>query len=185
MADWPADIAVPVTISTASKYVALSAQELGTVSMSFGSNAWGTANLALFVPIAIPFRYPVRKIFAYNMATVNGNLDVGIYSEDLVKVYSTGSTAQAGTSAPQFLPAAGTVDLVLDPGLYYFALVSSSTTATFAQATFGGVANRYRYAGNFEQLSALPLPATATPAAAATVLRVPLIGITSLASPVF
>ena len=185
MGDWPPDLAVPVTIWTGSIYgLNVGARDAAAGGVGWTSPAWGTANLAQFVPMQLPFRYPVRKMFTFNGSPVGGSVDLGIYSEDLVKVYSSGTVTQAGTNTLQFVPAAGTIDVILDPGVYYFAMASTSTTGTVgAQAL--GTATRQRYLGMFEQLTAFPLPAVATPAAVATQARIPLIGITALASPAF
>lgn len=141
---------------------------------NFVSVAWSTANLAFYAPMQIPFNYPVKNMFWYNGATIAGNVDCGVFTHDLTKICSVGSTAQSGATALQF--AAPTSEVILTPGNYYFALVSSSTTATFFTNNLG-TATRHRYVGEFQQASALPLPAAATIAATATA-RIPLIGIT-------
>lgn len=180
MTDFNQPIALPRTIWTGS----LDGLGVGTRaplagSAQFASVAWGTANLAILVPIFVRFRYPVRNLFVYNFATVAGNVDVGIYTDDLARLFSTGSTAQAGASAMQFFAA----DLILTPGMYYLAMASSSTTATYAAAAVG-TATRERYLGLLQQATALPLPASITPAAVANA-RIPLIGITPMTSPNF
>lgn len=144
----------------------------GGTTGGFVSTAWATANVAYYLPMWLPFRYPVRNLFVYNFATVNGNVDVGIYNSDLAKLTPAVTTAQAGASGLQFFA----VDVVLDPGQYYFAMSSSSTTATFGSAGLGS-ATRQRYFGVLQQATAHPLPVTATPAAVSTA-RFPLIGAT-------
>jgi hypothetical protein len=114
----------------------------------------------MYVPFFIPFRYPVRNLFVYNFATVNGNHDVGIYNDEFKLLTSTGAVAQAGTSTIQF----HAKDIILEPGQYYFALSSSSTTATYATMQSGTI-TRHRYLGIMQQLTAHPLPASATPTA--------------------
>jgi hypothetical protein len=161
--------AVPVTVHTGST------RATSAGSNPFASNAWGTANLAIYCPIILPFRYPVRNLFVYNFATVNGNVDVGIYSEDFVRLTPSVATTQTGASALQFFA----VDILLRPGQYYLAMSSSSTTGTYAIAPIGS-ATRQRYFGLLQQGTAYPLPAAATPAVKSTNAFIPGIGMTYL-----
>jgi hypothetical protein len=121
------------------------------------SVAWGTANLARFVPFVLPRPVTVLKMFWYNGATVSGNVDVGIYNESLTRLVSMGSTAQVTINVIQ---EANVTDIELPAGRYYMALASSSATATF----FCGVPSIQlgKSLGLAQQASALPLPATAT-----------------------
>lgn len=175
MADWPTQRSLPLTVHTLGMYgVGGATGRPVSTGMQLVSTAWGTANLAIYVPIWLPFRYPVWNLFVYNFATVAGNLDVGIYNEDGVKYVSSGSTAQAGASGLQFFSITG--GIVLDPGQYFLAMSTNSTTATYACAV-NGTAPHLRYLGLLQQTTAFALPATATFALMAT-LRVPLIGLT-------
>lgn len=177
MADYPTAVQPPLTVWTGSRYGIMTngvSREQGGGAL-FASTAWGTANLAIFVPIEIPFSYPVKNLFWYNGATVAGNIDCGVYNDDLARVCSCGSVAQAGVTALQFqVP---TTEVLLVPGSYYLAVTSSSTTATLHCQT-AGTAVTNRELGLFQQLTALPLPAAATIAAAGQA-RIPLIGITN------
>jgi hypothetical protein len=92
------------------------------------STAWATANQARYIPFRILSACTVLKLLTYNGATATGNTDVGVFDRNGVKLISSGATAQAGTSTWQ---AFDTTDTLLVPGLYYFGLLSSSTTATF------------------------------------------------------
>lgn len=179
--DFPAGAALPLTIWTcdARHGVGAGNRAIAAGSAQLASTAWGTANLAQYVPVVVPYVYPVKSLFWFNFATVAGNVDCGLYTDDLTRIVSSGSVAQAGASGIQ----AVSVDAVLDPDVYYLALVSSSTTATFA-ASAAATASRLRYMGLLQQATALPLPATATPAANAQT-RVPLIGMSRVASPTF
>lgn len=180
MSDFPNTASLPVTVWTGSKYsIGLGSRAALAGTGQFTSLAWGTANLAVHVPFYLPFRYPVRNLFVFNFATANGNTDIGIYNKDLVLIASSGATAQSGTSTMQFFAK----DIILEPGQYYMALSSSSTTATFA-CMQSGTATRHRYLGITQQGTAHPLPASATPASIASA-RVPAMGITYLTSPVF
>jgi hypothetical protein len=118
------------------------------------STVWPNASRAYAYPLNLDRIYRVRRVFWYNGATVNGNVDLGIYDmESLKRLYSTGSVAQSGASAPQYT----SVDLVLQPGSYYLALVSSSATATFMASISTGAVG-LRGMGAVIQGTALPLP---------------------------
>lgn len=125
-----------------------------------GSAAWGSANRAVYVPIILSQTSTFVKAFWINQATVNGNVDVGLYTEGWSKVASTGSTAQSGTSAVQEVDI---TDFTVAPGRYYLAFASSSATATFLAVTAPD-ANRLPIFGCAQEDSAFALPATATPA---------------------
>jgi hypothetical protein len=174
VSDFPAQQVLPVTVWTSGRYGVGGSivREVMAGSAQLTSTAWGTANLAIYSPIWLPFRYPARNFFVYNGATLGGNLDVGIYNQDGTLIWSAGSTAQAGTSALQFFAK----DILLEPGCYFLALSSNSTTATYF-CNGSGSATKNRELGVLQQTSAFALPATATFAAAAQA-RIPLIGFT-------
>src|SRR4051812_6304138 len=112
MSDWPADVAPPLTIWTGSKYsMGTGSRDLTGSTPTWASISWTTANLAQYIPVVLPFRYPVRRFFIYNFANLNGNVEFGIYSEDFAKVASSGNITQANLSNLQF----ATVDVLLDP----------------------------------------------------------------------
>lgn len=181
MSDFPDQTITPATVwsGDARHGLAVGSRAVAGGSAPFASTAWGTANLAIFTPIFLPYRYPVRNLFVYNFATVAGNVDIGVYSDGLTAIFTKGSTAMAGASAMQFF----SCDFILDPGCYYLGFVSSSTTATFGAAAVG-TATKQRYLGLLQQATALPLPAAITPAAVANA-RIPQIGMTRLSSPLF
>lgn len=137
-----------------------------------------SANRALYLPLWLPFAYPVRRIFWCNGATANGNTDAGIYNESQQLIYSTGATAQAGTNAPQYTTLSP--ELLLQPGFYWLAISHSNTTGTFFRSQQPGALGA-RAASMYEQAAAHPLPATMTPAAV-TGAYVPLMGITRTTS---
>lgn len=134
------------------------------------ANQWLTANKAQFYPVVIPWYYPVRRVFWANGNGISGNVDFGIYTLTGSRIYSSGSTAQSGTFAPQFVNA----DFLLAPGRYMFALAVSNTTATFSVASSSTV--YLKLLRCFEMASAFPLPATATFATIADSV-IPLMGI--------
>lgn len=124
------------------------------------STAWGTANLAIHVPVNIPVATTFTHAFLCNGATASGNIDIGVYDEAWNRVMSTGSVAQSGTSTLQIVDI---TDILLGPGRYYLALALSSGTGTTI-AFASGTAAHGAGLGYAQQASALPLPATATPA---------------------
>ena len=126
--------------------------------------AWGTANLAGFFPLFLPWNYFLQRFFWCNGTSATINVDVGIYEPGGQRLASTGSTAQSGASAVQYAAPSGGA-IWLNPGWHYLAFVASATTAARCfGATIGTVALG-RMTGLVQMASALPLPATATFAA--------------------
>lgn len=144
-----------------------------------GTMTW-VANSAVYIPISLPWAYPVARVWWANGSTVaSANCDFGVYTSSGKQIYHTGSTTQSGASALQFVTP--TTPFILDPGNYYFAWVCDSTTShanalALTTAVFGSLI------GIYSQASALPLPSSATFAALGTSLGVPLCGITRTAS---
>lgn len=142
-----------------------------------GSITW-VANVAVYIPFSIPWRFPLRRVFWVNGATVGTNCDMGVYSPDGNRLYSTGSTVQAGASTLQYVTAN---DMVLTPGLYYVGLsCSGTTTALFGNSTM--LVAEARIGGIRQETAALPLPAAATFAAYAQTGGVPMFGLSRSAS---
>lgn len=98
------------------------------VSNATPSNAtWQTANRAIFIPFVVPATAIARKMTSGAAAT-SGNIDVGIYNAQGVRLSSSGSTVEAGNPQTIDIP-----DVTLYPGnLYYMAMNRSGT---------GGVVN--------------------------------------------
>jgi hypothetical protein len=151
---WPSSPSPPMpvmvtTFSRCGQGAVLAAASAPTpVSTVIGAAATVLFPVDVFEPITLV------KAFVMNGATVNGNFDIGIYDANLNKLFSTGSTAQAGASAIQEVDIA---DFQLDIGAYHLAFALSSTTAAyFAWSTsFSAVAG-----SNFMTAAAFPLPAT-------------------------
>lgn len=132
---------------------------LGAVSMANAtSQAWPTANLAIFVPFFVSKPITFSTLFTYNGATASGNIDIGVYDSAGTKIVSSGSTAQAGTSAIQTFSVTSTQ---IGAGQYYLALALSSTLGTIFNNPLTS-ASHARSTGMAQQATALPLPATAT-----------------------
>lgn len=169
--DWPSDRYHKNVISS------WSIESMGTgisaAKLTPGSATYPSANMAVFMPFAIAGPYLVRKVYWANGTAVAGNVDVGVYSWDGTRLFSAGSTAQAGTTAIQSVDI---TDYLLTPGSYYLALACSSLAATFFRISPG--TSMVQSWGMANQAAALPLPATATFATAAQPF-VALFGITS------
>lgn len=145
----------------------------GITTKAAVSTTWASANKALYIPFFNPYFYPVNRVYWGNGSAV-GNMDFGIYTADGVKIYSTGSTAQSGASALQYVTPGTT--FLLPPGRYYFALVNDGTTNRVwcAAASPASVPGQM---GVLQEGTALPLPAAMTPART-TSTHIPLCGIT-------
>lgn len=137
-------------------------EEISLLSGSLPDFASGTiigaANRALYLPIIFPC---AMTLYAMRMLGENttGNYDLGFYNENFERLASKGSTAMAATILELALP-----DLRVTPGrVYYMAAAWSDTGALIRR--FSMTANAIRLSGAFREDSALPLPATATPAA--------------------
>jgi hypothetical protein len=136
------------------------------------SAIWPSANRAIYWPIRIPCRYPVRRVWVYNGAAVSGNFDFGLYSmKGYGKIFSTGAVAQAGTNVPQYVA----LDYELDSGVYLCGLSLSNVTGRFFRAAISNALGRI--GGMFEEAAAHPLPDIATPAQF-TSTYIPLAGLT-------
>jgi hypothetical protein len=141
----------------------------GTASATYIS-----ANRAIYIPFALASTATFVKMFVINGAAVSGNIDVGIYNEAGTRLVSSGSTAQAGTSAIQEFDI---TDTTLSEGIYYLAVAMDNTTGTLQRGT--GSSLRLQMTGMAIQASAFPLPATATFAALAASDYVPCIAATT------
>jgi hypothetical protein len=176
MGDYPNTTQLPLTIWTFSRYSLLIGNRgIQGASGALASLAWGTANLGIFVPFELPMAYPVKNLFWQNGGVQSGNIDVGVYSDDLTRICSTGSVACGAITTVQFAPP--TADVILTPGNYYWGVSMSSTTGTIYCQTTGNVAH-CREMGLFQMAAAgPPLPAAATIAAIGSA-RVPALGMT-------
>lgn len=182
MSDFPAfdEATLPLFIHTWMSPYSACAPWAGGVNTSIASPS---ANLAKYMPIYLPFTYPVRRVFWINGSSVTSvNADFGIYSADGTCLYSTGSVVCSGASALQYTTASPT--LVLPGGWYYFAKVVSSSTSNRGGWGATALARQIDYerlGGILQQASALPLPANMTGVAVANAIF-PICGITRTAS---
>lgn len=161
MGDWPSypGLRLPhLTVTNLGSRCAADFLVAG-VCPAFASAAWPSANRALLYPVSLDAPFTAARMFWVNGGTVSGNVDAGLYDASGHRLGSTGSTAQAGTSALQ--SAALTASVGLAPGTYYLALAVNNTTATFYRTVISF--STFTWAG---AASAFALPATVTLAAA-------------------
>lgn len=141
----------------------------GYDAISAGTNI--VANKAYFVPFTLNEEVTVYAMGWINGTQVAGNIDVGIYYEDGVRLLSTGSTLQAGTTASQVVDV---TDTVVKPGNYYLAMAGDTTTAQVVYRVSMGVLPQICL-GVKHLTSAFPLPSTAAFVDAATNAWYPLV----------
>ena len=176
MGDWTAAQA-PVTPLSIVAYGPFGPQaEISMVagtSASTSARTW-VANLVAYIPMRIPFPYPVRRVSWINGSTNTAtNVDFGIYSWEGTLTYNTGSTVMGTVSAVQYV----TADFVLDAGRYYFAWTCNNTTSRGNASA--GTANAGRLAGLLEETTGVfGLPASMTPVSWARAWGVSCCGIT-------
>jgi hypothetical protein len=135
------------------------------------STAWGTANLARAFPFGLSEPALAQKVWWMNGATVSGNIDVGVYTLDGARLFSSGATLQATINVLQEVDI---TDFWLGRGTYYCVLSASSATATLFTDGFN-----FHFAkamGWWQAATAHPLPATLTPAAMTSSIE-PLFGV--------
>lgn len=141
------------------------------------SGAWPTANITMYLPLLLEFPKYVTKVFWANGATVSGNCALALYRVETIgnshggQLYTTGSTAQAGTSSLQITTLA--TPILLNPALYWFGFGCDNTTATFMRSAVGNIPMRI---GGAQVESAYP-PPHPTNAGAATQSYWPLVGL--------
>lgn len=146
----------------------LMAHALANASTAPSSRAWDSGNLAVYHPIIVPCMTIVRRVFWLNGATTTGGatVEAGLYADGGYKPGAklvSGAATQGTASQVQFVDV---TDTSVPPGAYWLALTASTATNT----TFFGLAiyANMDAAVRFEQASANPLPATATPVESTT-----------------
>jgi len=132
----------------------------GTGSPS-SSGSWYGANIAQFMPVVLPWPYPVKRFWVWNGSGVVGNWDIGLFSSDGAKLTSTGAFAAAGTNAIQFQAANPTY--IAPPGQYYIGISTNSGSQPIFIISQND--RMSRISGCLKLTSAHPLPASfGTPA---------------------
>lgn len=162
-------------------YICSYMKYFGPISATYNSNlagpssqSWGTANRAFYMPFDLPFAYNIKRVFWANGSAL-GNSDIGIYSNRGSKIYSSGSVAQSGASALQFVTLSP--DILLPPGRYFLGFSNDGTTNRVSGSLFTLAADA-RMGGLLMQTSAFPLP-TSMAGTAYTATLYPLCGFTS------
>jgi hypothetical protein len=179
MSDYPRNLVVPAFINPWLRWgIGTLGARLNAIASPGSGQAW-SANAAIYVPLLLDWPYNARRMFWVNGAAVGGNSDVGLYTLGGARLWSAGSTACSGGSAPQYTTV--TPDIVLQPGQPYF-MAFAHDVATASQI-FGVGGTTFtapwgRACGVYQQASAFPLPAQAAFAAYAAV-GLPLIGLTN------
>lgn len=123
-----------------------------------------TANQAVFQKFVPRKTVTVSQVY-WRVVTQAGNLDFGIYDENMVRLGSTGSFACPAASGSNTRTLSNSVTLIKGRTYYFAAAASSSTYRTAGIVRAGGVLLPVAAAVNLLgiQSSALPLPSTATP----------------------
>lgn len=173
-------VPAPQPVSPTRTINVLSPECLGPEILPAASASWAsgafTANLIIFVPLIVAQPLVVSQFFWQNGATVAGNTDVGIYNSDgSSKLASSGSTANAGTSAIQIV---NITNIVLPANTrLWLALSSDSSVQTYLRNATA--ARSWDYMGIQQQAAGWSsgLPASATFAAPA-VAYLPFCGFT-------
>ncbi len=182
MTDFPSNEASPPFIHTYSRWMSGAEYKIIGASNVVGAYAWA-ANTAVYMPMCIPWPYPVRRLFWINGSTASSNVDIGIYREDGSKVYSKGSTAQSGASVVQYVTPA--TPFVLPPGRYFLAWNCDGTTARafgIQLASAGGQSQAKTLGFLSQAVGAITLPSPATFAAFPATIGAVVAGITRLSS---
>ena len=135
------------------------------------------ANLCIYIPMTLPWDYPVSRVFWVNGATITStDASFAIYSDDGTRIYTTGAVAMSGASNNSQYVTPST-PFVLSAGSYFFAW-SCNNSANRVAGTGSLTALAQRGGGIFQEASAHPAPATPTFAAAAQAVY-PFCGVTS------
>ena len=134
---------------------------LGLTNVASGnaaSAAYPQANMVLYVPFVALSTTQVTQMFWYN-GTGTGNMELGIYTEDGIKLASSGVLAMSGTNTSQFYTFPTPVNL--GEGLYFVAVVMNNTTNRLFSVT-GTNPGFSEALGLYQQTGTFPLPANAS-----------------------
>lgn len=171
MADWP--------ISGDPNRLLISPFSVQGVGVDMGASAsaapssvaHGTNNLARGYPLYLGEPAVITKVWWFNGATAAGNIDVGVYTLDGTRLFSSGATAQGTINAIQEVDI---TDYQLGRGTYYAAISCSLSTATFFSNSYN--LHFSKIMGWWQMATAHPLPASVTIAAMSTAIE-PLFGV--------
>jgi hypothetical protein len=169
----------PPFISSLSRWMVGFEARQTSGGLSVATNAWPTANLAIYIPFELPWPYTVQRVWWNNGTAAGGNWNIGLFTITGRQLYSAGSTAASGNSVPQYVTLSS--PLLLPAGRYYIGVSHSATTANHAFGTTTVSAIRNRTIGILQEASALTLPTNMTGAAKVSTL-IPICGITRTSS---
>lgn len=173
MSDFPRQENLPDVIDTWSRYSAMRplSRYAANVAPAAGN---ATANRAIFVPIFLPWRYEIRRMFLTHGSNATGNFDLGVYDGEGRRIWSSGSVAKSGTWITQHVTPASPI--LLDAARYYLAYASD---AAFFHGRGSGDLPDLAAVNVLQLDSAFPLPADMTGAVAPTQFVWPFMGITN------
>ena len=175
MSDWPSPLWLPAGTNHLTSFGPNALGPGLAINGGWGSAAYPSANLILYVPFRLEQPTLIRKVFWANGATVSGNVDCGVYDRTGVKLFASGSTAQSGVSVVQ---AVDITDYQLGSGQFFMALTLDGTTGTLLRNLNTSTVSILRCVGMLEEAAvAFGLPATATFAVMATAAYVPAFGL--------
>lgn len=143
----------------------------GRIRTGYGEGAWPSANLAIYVPVAVLSRVIVVGLWYANSSGTAGTYDIGLYNDAGTRLLSSGSTSKIGTETEVVWDC---TDTTIGPGVYYLALALSNTGDQVFRANCA--APLPAAIGCFTEASANPLPATATFSIDQTQTTVPALG---------
>ena len=142
----------------------------GNLVNQLSSDPWPSNNLALYYPINLPGDFLTGYLWTMNGSAAAGNIDVGVFDARTgAKMFSSGSTAMAGTTVVQKITLAK--PKLLKSGAYYLGLSCSTTGAAFYDNLVWAT-NLNALMTFYEQASALPLPTTMSKATVSTRNRI-------------
>jgi len=149
--------------------------EVGAFLVPPGFYAWPLSKLAFFLPLLIIEQSTIKRIL-FISGPADANFDVGIYTEDGVRIVSLGSTAK-GTTTQAVV--ANIADTTLAAGRYFLALALDNNTGQVSR--FNPFSGTNTILGVYEMQNAFPLPANAVYAENNTRSYIPIIGATRAA----
>lgn len=158
MGDWPTNNRAPQQQVIAPTQPGALMGEMMLVGAG-ASTAWGTANMALYIPVSAVKRFICGRFWWTNGGVVSGNVDVGVFDQGGNKLDSCGAVAQAGTTTIQHAAVLTGGALY---GAYYIGIMCTSATATLIAGTVPHTA--FARACGIKQQTGLgaALPTTAT-----------------------
>lgn len=173
----PRQFAYPPSYRPPSTLIAVHSEEalgveMGAISSTWTSAAWGLTNVSTAYPFVLGDYFLVRKVWWMNGNTATtDSADVGVYTEGGTRLVSGGGTAISNADKVQEVDV---TDTLLPPGRYWCAYAQNGTTAT--PMLLSGAVQNLRALGFAQMATNYPLGSTFTPAAIASA-SVPLCGI--------